>query len=239
MCGAGVTALIAVAIMLWTRNTPLGVEWTGGHAGQGGLRTIFGERRFWQIAPLLFFLAGTLLGFQGLWAGPYLFDTLQLSDIEAGNILLLLGIGATIGYGLSGWLADRFGLARVIVVISVFFVLSQIILAMHPSLVWVRASYIVFGFTGSFNVMLVAQARQVFPLSMTGIAVTALNMFAIGGVFFLQWWMGLIVGMFPADASGAYPPIAYSAALLFTATGAFFSLLWYLPLARNVPAYNG
>jgi predicted MFS family arabinose efflux permease len=230
---------MAAAIMIWTRNTPPGVEWHGSHSRQGSLREVFSERRFWLIAPLTFFLAGTLLGFQGLWAGPYLFDSLELTDLEAGNVLLLLGIGATAGYAVSGWLADRYGMARVIVVVTAFFILCQVILALHPSLVWVQLSYVVFGFTGSFNVMLVAQARQVFPLYMTGISVTAVNMFAIGGVFLLQWWMGLIIGMFPADASGAYPPIAYSAALLFTASGAFLSLLWYLPMARQKPAYNG
>ena len=60
----------------------------------------------------------------------------------------------------------------------------------------------------------------------------AINLFAIGGTFLLQWWMGLIVGLFPTDAAGAYPPAAYTAALLFTGIGTTLTLLWYLPMLR-------
>jgi predicted MFS family arabinose efflux permease len=231
--GAGVTALIALSILLWTRNTPPGVAWTGGAAGGGQIRDVFRDLRFWRVAPLVFFLAGGILGFQGLWGGPYLFDVLRLDDIQTGNVLLILGIGATAGYTLSGWLADRFGLPRVIVASSSLFVVAQIGLALHPPLMVVTLLYALFGFTGAFNVMLLAQSRLIFPLTMTGKAVTATNLFAIGGTFLLQWWMGLIIGLWPVDAAGHYPPPAYTAALLSTAAGTFLALLWYLPLARR------
>jgi predicted MFS family arabinose efflux permease len=205
--GAAVTAFIAVAILLWTRNTPPGVAWTGGVAGGGRIGDVFKDLRFWRVAPLVFFLAGGILGFQGLWGGPYLFDVLGLNDIQTGNLLLVLGIGATAGYTLSGWLADRFGLPRVIVASSSLFVLSQFGLAAHPPLILVSLLYLLFGFTGAFNVMLLAQSRLIFPLSMTGKAITAVNLFAIGGTFLLQWWMGLIIGLWPVDAAGHYPPL--------------------------------
>jgi predicted MFS family arabinose efflux permease len=231
--GAVVTLLIAVAILLWTRNTPPNVVWTGGAAGGGQISDVFKDLRFWRVAPLVFFLAGGILGFQGLWGGPYLFDVLGLNDIETGNVLLVLGIGATAGYTLSGWLADRFGLPRVIVASSTLFVLSQFGLAAHPPLILVTLLYALFGFTGAFNVMLLAQSRLIFPLSMTGKAVTAVNLFAIGGTFLLQWWMGLIIGLWPVDAVGHYPPQAYTAALISTGVGTLLALLWYLPLARR------
>ncbi len=231
--GAGLTALVALAIVLWARNTPPGVPWPGGAAQQGSLRTVFRDARFWRIAPLVFFLSGILQGFQGLWAGPYLFDVYHLSKIEAGNILLLLSIGATIGYTTSGWLADRFGITRVILGVSLLFILSQYGLALHPALPLVNGLYVLFGLTGGFNVMLTAQTRQIFPLHITGKAVTAANLFAIGGVFVLQWLMGVIVNLFPADAGGHYPPQAHSAALLFTATGTLLAFLWYLPMAQK------
>lgn len=231
--GGGVaTALVAASIMLWTRNTPPGVEWTGGQASVGGFTTVFTDRRFWHMAPLSFFLAGVAMGFQGLWAGPYLFDVNGLDEIAAGNILLWMAIGLALGFLASGRLADRFGIARVTVSASIVFALTQFVLALHPPLAWVVMLYTLFGFTGAFNIMVVTQARQIFPLHMTGKAVTAINVFAIGGTFLLQWWMGLIVGLFPVDAAGAYPPQAYSAALLFTGVGTILTLLWYLPMLR-------
>jgi predicted MFS family arabinose efflux permease len=231
--GGGVaTALVAASIMLWTRNTPPGVAWTGGQASVGGFTTVFGDRRFWHMAPLAFFLAGVAMGFQGLWAGPYLFDVNGLDEIAAGNILLWMAIGLALGFLAAGRLADRFGIALVTVIASVVFALTQFALVLHPPIAWVVILYTIFGFTGAFNIMVVTQARQIFPLHMTGKAVTAINVFAIGGTFLLQWWMGLIVGLFPVDAAGAYPPQAYSAALLFTGIGTTLTLLWYLPMLR-------
>lgn len=233
LIGAGLTALVATAIVAWVRNTPPGVAWPGTTAGQGDLHTVFSNRQLWRIIPLVFFVSGILQGFQGLWAGPYLFDVYQLDKIAAGNILLLLSIGATVGYTGSGWLVDRLGTGRVMVAVSALFALSQYLLALRPPLAWVYLLYILFGVTGGFNVMLTAQTRQIFPLHMTGKAVTAANLFAIGGVFVLQWLMGLIINQFAADGAGHYPPQAHSAALFFTATGTLIALLWYLPLVKR------
>lgn len=236
LAGAVITTLVAASIMLWTRNTPDGVAWTGGQATTGGFITVFGDRRFWHMAPLAFFLAGVAMGFQGLWAGPYLFDVHELEQIAAGNILLWMAIGLAAGFLASGQLADRFGISLVTAIASFFFALCQFALALQPPLEWVVLLYAIFGFTGAFNIMVVTQARKIFPLHMTGKAVTAINLFAIGGTFLLQWWMGLIIGLFPVGAAGAYPPEAYRAALLFTATGTTLSLLWYLPMLRGKEA---
>lgn len=234
--GALLTAFFAIAIMLWARNTPPGVVWTGGSNNAGALMDIFRKPQVWRITPMIFFLAGGLMGFHGLWAGPYLFDVYGLSPIAGGNILLWLGIGVTIGYGASGWLADQFGLGRILAIGSLLYILSLFGLALLPPLPVVVVLYVLFGITGGFNVMLMAQARQLFPLAMTGKAVSAVNMFGIGGTFILQWVMGLIINRFPVDAAGHYPPQAYTTALLFLAIGALLAYLWYLPLVRTKQA---
>ncbi len=67
---------------------------------------------------------------------------------------------------------------------------------------------------------------------------TAVNVFGLAGTFLVQWWMGLIVGSFPANPQGPYPPQAYSAAFAFTAAGTLATLLWYLPLVRGDEAHR-
>ncbi len=233
LMGTVATTIIASAIMLWARNTPPGVSWPDRTQTDGNLKVVFADLRFWRIAPLSFFVTGMFLGFQGLWGGPYLFDVMGLSEIETGNILFLMGIGVTAGYIVSGWLSDRLGLVRVVVASAAIFTLSQFILAIQPPLAVAGLTYVVFGFTGAFNIMLMAYARLIFPASITGQAVTAVNLFGIGGTFLLQWWLGLIIGSFPANAVGQYPPQAYTTALLITATGTLLALIWYLPLVRK------
>jgi predicted MFS family arabinose efflux permease len=232
--GAAAAAIVAAAIMIWTRNCPPDVEWQGGRPGGGSVAEVFRDRRFWHMAPLAFFLSGVLMGFQGLWAGAYLFDVVGMDPIAAGNVLLWMAVGLAVGFVASGWLADKWGFSRVAVGMAAVFIVCQFALAARPGLTWVYPLYTLFGFSGAFNVMIATQARQLFPLTMTGKAVTAVNFFSIGGTFLLQWWMGLIINTFPATA-GHYPPAAYTAALLFTAIGTTLALLWYLPLVRQTP----
>lgn len=226
------TAGSALAIAGWARDTPPGVTWPKGETGGSGFGAVFADRRFWRIAPQTFFFTGGLLSFQGLWAGPYLFDVPRLAPVAAGNILLLLALGATVGYGLSGWLADRLGVARVIVASGSLFALCQGILALRPSLAIIAPVYLLFGLSGGFCIMSMAHARHLFPPAITARAVAAVNLFGIGGSFCLQWWIGLIVKQFASDATGHYPPQAYTTALLCVTAGTVLTLLWYLPLAR-------
>lgn len=230
--GAIITLLVSLAIIFWTRNTPPGVAWVSSHQQSGRLYDVLVDLRFWRIAPLNFFMAGTFLAFQGLWAGPYLFDVLRLDEIQTGNVLLLLGLGTITGFIASGWLSDRFGLARMIVLSATLLLLCQVMLVLRPPLAVVWLVYMLFGFSGGFNIMLLAHGRQIFPPEITGRVISTVNLFGMGGTFALQWVLGLIIELFPADAAGHYPPQAYSAALGFTAVGTLLALLWYLPLSR-------
>jgi nitrate/nitrite transporter NarK len=235
--GAGFVLLSAAGVAAFTRNVPPGYSPppapTVGQADSGGWKTIFTSLAFWRMAPLIFFCNGTLLAFQGLWAGPYLFDVLNLDKVSAGNILLLLSLGVSLGYLTSGWLSDRFGLARVISLGSTICILSMFVLALRPPVVVVTLAMALFGYFGAYAVMLLVQPRTVFPPHLSGRAAGAVNLFSIGGTFLVQWIMGLIINTFSGGVTGQYPPEAHSAALLFTATGSLLTLLWYLPMLRR------
>ncbi|NJO06763.1 MAG: MFS transporter [Chloroflexaceae bacterium] len=53
--GAVITVFIGAAIIIWTRNTPPGVPWTGSTDTGGGVQEVVRDRRFWHIVPLDFF----------------------------------------------------------------------------------------------------------------------------------------------------------------------------------------
>ena len=229
--GAAMIVLVAVALVIGTRNTPPGTAWPGKTADLRALRVVFGDRRFWRMAMLVFFTNGTLLAFQGLWAGPYLDDLFGISSLQRGNVLLLLSLGVTAGFLVSGWLSARVGLANIVIAGTTVFIASQVVLALHPPLTIVAVTGAIFGFAGALTIMLLAQPRYVFPVTITGQATTAVNLFAIGGTFLVQWWMGLIIGAFPGSG-GHYPPASYTAALLFSAAATVVVLFFYLPMRR-------
>jgi sugar phosphate permease len=234
--GAAAVVLVAALIALGMRNAPPGVMWRAERSDGGGFGLIFRDRRFWRIAPLNFFLIGTMLAVQTLWGGPYLFDVLRLAPLDAGTLLLFLSGGIVAGYFACGPLADRYGTHSITSLAAVLFVASQTVFLVPgwtPPGGIVAVSFFVFGFTGAFNLVLLAQIRPMFPPEMSGRAATAVNLFGFGGAALVQWWMGLIIGSFARDAGGHYPPAAYAAAFGFTMLGSTLGLLWYLPLGRR------
>jgi predicted MFS family arabinose efflux permease len=232
--GALVILASALAIRVWTRDAPPQAAQPA-PAPAGGLAQVFRDRRFWRIGPMNFFLIGTALAIQTLWGGPYLSDVAGLSKLAVGNVLLALGGGVVAGYALCGWLADRFGAFKVNVAATAVFTLSQVPFVVPgwvPPLPLVVLAYFALGFTSSFNLILLAQIRALFPRSMSGRAVTAVNMCGFVGVSLIQWAMGLVIGAFARGADGRYPPEAYATAFLFALLGSALAFLWYLPLGR-------
>ncbi|HMO58866.1 MAG TPA: MFS transporter [Roseiflexaceae bacterium] len=234
--GALIIFCSALAIMLLVRNAPPGsAPPTTAAAGGDGFGRIFREPIFWRIVPLNFFLIGSMLAVQTLWGGPFLFDVLDLPPIEAGNLLLGLSGGIAFGYISCGWLADRFGIERNMLIVTPISTICLALIAIAGAAlppILLGLLFAGFGYGGAFNLVLLAQIRREFPEQMRGRAATALNMFGFGGAALIQWWMGILIAAFPRLADGRYPPIAYSTAFGVVALGMALSFLWYLPRRR-------
>jgi predicted MFS family arabinose efflux permease len=237
---AMITMLIAIAIWFFTANsqTPhshsqIAPPPTGIVPGFGA---IFSDLRFWRIGMLNFFMIGTTQAIQTLWGGPYLVDVIGLSKIDAGYPLLALSLGVALGYFSSGWLADRYGTWRVVPPIYGVFLLSQIPMVLPgfvPQVALMYLLYGIFGYTGAFNLLLLGQTRSLFPVAISGRAMTACNLFAFLGTALIQGILGLIISRFPADSQGAYPQAAYVSAFQFAFVGCLVVGLFYLPMARR------
>ena len=229
--GAAVVLLSALLIVFLGRDALKTVD----EGEQGSFSDIFRNLRFWRVACLNFALVGSLFAYQSLWAGPFLSDVLALSSLEVGNLLLVLSGGITAGYFTAGFLGARFGLGRVLALAAALFTLTQLGLVFFDA-AWPRwsltALFVTFSTSSAFAVLMFTQVRELFPLHLTGRAVTALNLFGIGGSALLQWGLGLLIEGVAGTGTGPYPPEAYSAAFAFTAALSLAALLFYLPLLR-------
>jgi len=231
--GAIALAVVAAAIMFWVRNTPPGEQWHTPDAADGSVAAIFRNGAFWRIALLSFCMNGVLLAMQGLWAGPYFSDIYGFDKIAAGNLLFLIAIGAMIGFGASGWLADRFGLARIVMVGAVLQIICVLLYALRPPVIGLPVINLFFGFGGGISVVLMPQVRRLFPSGLVGRAVSTCNLFSFAGIFATQWAMGVIINLSPKDPAGHYPPAAYTLALLMIAACTLAALLGYWPLLKK------
>ena len=230
--GAAATFLSILALTVWAKDAPVVQKLA---TQQGGFQDIFRDVRFWRIAFLNFAMVGSLFAYQSLWAGPFLTEVLGLASVSVGNFLFLMSGGITLGYVAAGFLGSRFSVAKVIATSAGVFasVLGGLALFEASWPQWsLVALFGAFGVSAAFAVLMFTQVRSIFPLHLTGRAVTAVNLFGLGGSALLQWGLGVLIGSF-AQQNGVYPPQAYSAAFALSFVLCVLALLFYLPLLKR------
>ncbi len=181
-------ALVALALYLGVRNAPPGVAWPK-DGGPGGLGEVLRNGRLLRVAFLAFAFAGGFLALQTLWAGAYAY-ALGLTAFQVGNLLFLYSGMAVLGFLVSGYLADRLGTARVLLLSALLFALGLLLLLLKL----LAPAYALLGFFGAFNILTLTQARELVAGHLVGRGTTLVNLFGIGGTFLLQWGVGVAVG---------------------------------------------
>lgn len=173
------------------------------------------NREFWRIAPLGMLSQSTFMSLQGLWAAGWMKDVGGQAREDIAQYLLLAAIGMVAGHLTMGNLASRLQRAGIdpsyVVGVGVgagILVHLSLVLGytgMQP-VVW-----LLFGFLGTAGTVNFALLSQVFPLSMAGRAITALNMMVFVATFLVQWGMGVVINLFPVGG-GSYAPEGYAVA---------------------------
>lgn len=242
-----VTAAVAALLTVVVRAAPpaptraaadAGVPGTPVVASGGGVtfRTIFASRPFWRLALMQFAMAAALYGHQGLWGGPFLVRGLDLEVAVAARLLLVLGLAASVGFLVAGPAAGRFGLRRAMGGGALLTLAAVAALAVAPpsTPVAVLATlWAAFGLGAGLQVLGYDGARSLFP-SAAGRAVTAINLFGIGGSALMQMGLGWVVaGASTAlGADPSEPPLAAYRIALWT-TVAVLALAWLHLVVRR------
>ena len=235
------TALTSVLVFTTVRDRPKGdMEERGAQNSPPGdkpipvrvsLGMIFGSPAFWQMAPANFFRYGTFVAIQGLWGGPYLMDVLGYSPVRAGNVLLMMSLGAIVGGPVGGKLSDKVFRSRKKVMIVG---LSAYAVGIFFLTGWTHIShelfyYVLFFFLGFFNacgIVIFSHTKELFDSRISATAMTAVNFFAMIGAAVSMHAMGKIIEVFPG-VDGVYPPRAYHVAFLSCLVGIAIAVLSY------------
>ena len=193
-------------------------EPTAGHANcspPAGLKTIYTDWRFWNIAPLSATCIGSAWALQGLWAAPWFADVERLSREALIGHLFIMAVAVSAGALVLGAVADRLGrrsvgpqtLLAVLAATSIAAQLALIVRLPLPSVL----PWSVVAIVGAGTVLSYAILAEYFPKELAGRANGALNVFHLGWAFIVQYATGLILAQWPRDG-GHYPMIAYQAA---------------------------
>lgn len=212
---AGVSAVVAAGIWACVRD-PQKPE---GEA-KGRLMDLLRLPAIWLILPLMFVSYAPAGAIRGLWVGPYLAETFDLSTGQIGQATLVMGLAMILGTFVYGPLDKVFGTRKWVVfagnLLAMMAIFGLAVLPDQSPLVSVGLLAII-GFFGASFPMLIAHGRGFFPAHLTGRGVTLLNLFGIGGAGLMQFASGQVHGavtLAPYPAIFAFFGVALAAGLI-------------------------
>jgi MFS family permease len=210
---AGINAVIVVTFILVMRDSPEGrtATYKKSESLVQGLGRLVRMYSYWSISLSNFIRYGYYAALQSLWLGPFLVFGMSMSELEAGNVILCMGIGYMIGLPFWGSVSDRVLRSRKQVVLPTMIAFCLLTLSM----VWWTPStppWLLFltlfcvGFTSAPGQIFYAHIKELVPSSMTARAITSVNLFSILGVGAMIHILSLLSGH---DASALTGPESF------------------------------
>jgi mannose/fructose-specific phosphotransferase system component IIA/predicted MFS family arabinose efflux permease len=225
-----IAALLAVSMAAIVACVPADAGVRASAPQASGYAAIWRQRTFLRFAPLAFFHYGGMIAIQSLWAGPWLVRVCGWTPEAAAAGLFAINLSmlaAFLVWGLAvprlyraGWTAQR--LVTWGVPVSLLLLLLAIGLGERAT-AWTWTLFCVSSSVLSLSQPAVGQAS---PADQAGRALSAYNLVIFGGIFTLQWGLGLAVDAF--SQSGASTLSAFRGAVALLAVCAMASYLWFL-----------
>ena len=192
------------------------------------LRQAASSREVWKIAFVALTLSGPMLTLGGLWGTPYLIAAYDLARPDAAFLMSLLLLGWAFGAPSAGWLSDRLGQRRPILVagcVAVSALLCLLIFVPALPLPAAVAVMVLIGFSGGTMTSCFALVRQVMPDHLTGAAVGIVNSLTVASGAVLQPVVGLLLDLLAEAGPASYTAASYRLAFLAILVTALAGLL--------------
>jgi predicted MFS family arabinose efflux permease len=177
------------------------------------LRQVLRAPVFRTTASLVLVPHAVFFGIQGLWIGRWLTDAARFPD-HAVAYLLYMGMASVIfgaiAVGMITEWAGRRGVAPLDVAaagITLFLLVQAAFVAGYqPSYQMLSVLFTLVGTITGIEYAIIAQSM---PRELTARAATCLNLLIFIGAFVVQAGFGLLIGLWPLDAGGHAPAVAY------------------------------
>jgi MFS family permease len=207
------------------------------------LSSVFGDRRFWRIAPLSATCVGSAWSLQGLWASPWLTDVEGLDRESLVGQLFIMSIVLSGGAWLFGATAHCIrrrgvGAEAILAVVAVLFIAAELALILRVPLPSILLWSVV-AIVGTATVVSFAVIADYFPPELAGRANGALNLTHFGWAFLAQYATGLILEPWSTE-DGHRPILAYQVAFGLNVAVQIAALVWFaLPWLRYFIGWIG
>lgn len=196
-----VAALLLLAmVLIATRVPPWPRPKAEGPAAGGSYREVWRHPYFRRMAPIGFLTYGGMLAMQTLWAGPWMIRVAGYSPLQAAGGLFTINLCMLAAFWCWGLLNPRlaawgWGANRLIAVgTPLSFVAMAFILAAGPAAG--AGAWAFFCLASTFASLAQPAVGMAFPAALAGRALSAYNLVIFGGVFAVQWGLGLLLDLF-------------------------------------------
>ncbi|TGN86816.1 MFS transporter [Bradyrhizobium yuanmingense] len=207
------------------------------------LRSVFGDKRFWRIAPLSATCVGSAWSLQGLWASPWLIDIERVDRAGLVGQLFIMSIVLSGGAWLFGATVHCMrrrgtGAETVLGIVAVLFIAAQLALILRAPLPSILPLSVI-AIVGTAAVISFALVADYFPPELAGRANGALNVLHFGWAFLAQCATGLILEQWSSH-EGHRPVQAYQVAFGLNVLIQVWSLVWFaLPWLKSSTSRTG
>lgn len=205
------------------------------------LGSVFGDRRFWRMAPLSATCVGSAWSLQGLWASPWLTDVEGLDRAGLVRQLFAMSIVLSTGawvFGMAIHCVKRRGIGAetILAMVAVLFIAAELVLILRAPLPSILPWSVV-AIVGTATVVSFAMIADYFPPELAGRANGALNVLHFGWAFLAQYATGVILEQWSAN-DGQRSVQAYQVAFSLNVALQIAALVWFaLPWRRGVTSW--
>ena len=194
--------------------------------------TIYTDPVFWRVAPFVALTAGSHIGIQTLWAGPWIRDVAGLERAGVADVLGLQAVGFLVGTLLTGYVADWLGrkgvgLLTTMTGFVLVFMAIQLAILFEP-VALTPVAWFAFGMFGQAGILAYAWLAQYFGVELAGRSNGCLNTLVFGVAFISQYVIGAIINQWPVMASGGYEPVAYQVSFGVFLVLQAVALAWFM-----------
>lgn len=210
--GMGILSLLlAIVTWLFVRNRPeeagfpsvREMDGKRSHAARHqhwmkDLLYVIKHRRVWPGFWINFGMAGGLFAFAGLWGIPLLRDSFGLSRDEASIYTTITLVSLAIGTLLAGWISDRLGLRKPVVMTSAgIYMLAWLALIYIP---WqpgglAMCLFMLIGLTSGGFMITYPCAKEVVQPALSGMAISVVNTGLFLGAALMQPLFGWVLDL--------------------------------------------
>lgn len=195
------------------------------------LKIVFKDMSIWYLGPLIWITGGAHIALLTLWAGPWFNNVAGYSRDEVATGLTINAIAAISGIFLSGVIAKvlskyKVDILKILTIILIINILSLAPIFLLPTSI---GSYfwIIFAMTGQGGILSYPWITAKFGMALSSRANTIVNLGTFVVAFFIQWFVGVIIDMFPLTSTSDYNPMAYHISFMLIFVIQIVILIWF------------